>query len=80
VCGAGSSVDKLLMIRADQALVSLSSTSPVLPQLTGADREAASRYRYSRAASICGGAEQIQKNIVAQRILSLPALNGALRI
>jgi alkylation response protein AidB-like acyl-CoA dehydrogenase len=29
-------------------------------------------YLYGRAASVYGGSEQIQKNIIAQRMLSLP--------
>jgi alkylation response protein AidB-like acyl-CoA dehydrogenase len=29
-------------------------------------------YLYSRAASVYGGSEQIQKNIIAQRMLGLP--------
>jgi alkylation response protein AidB-like acyl-CoA dehydrogenase len=30
------------------------------------------RYLYSRAATIYGGAQQIQRNIIADRILALP--------
>jgi alkylation response protein AidB-like acyl-CoA dehydrogenase len=70
--GPGSSVDKLLMIRAEQALGALDLDVAGAAAVSGVDREAASRYMYSRAASIYGGTEQIQKNIVAQRILSLP--------
>ena len=32
----------------------------------------ASRYLWSRASSVYGGSEQIQRNIIAQRILGLP--------
>lgn len=70
--GPGSSVDKLLMIRAEQALGSLELDVAGSSAMTGVGRHASRRYMYSRAASIYGGAEQIQKNIVAQRILSLP--------
>jgi alkylation response protein AidB-like acyl-CoA dehydrogenase len=70
--GPGSSVDKLLMIRAEQALGSLEMDVAQASGVTGADRDAGERYIYSRAASIYGGTEQIQKNIVAQRILGLP--------
>jgi alkylation response protein AidB-like acyl-CoA dehydrogenase len=31
------------------------------------------RYLYSRAASVYGGTQQIQRDIIANRILSLPA-------
>ena len=70
--GPGSSVDKLLMIRAEQALGSLEMDVAQAAAITGADPGAGTRYIYSRAASIYGGTEQIQKNIVAQRLLGLP--------
>jgi alkylation response protein AidB-like acyl-CoA dehydrogenase len=60
------------MIRAEQALGSLEMDVAQASGVTGADRDTGERYIYSRAASIYGGTEQIQKNIVAQRILGLP--------
>ncbi len=39
---------------------------------TDADDEALKVYLYSRAQSVMGGTSQIQKNIVATRILGLP--------
>lgn len=72
--GAGpeSSADKLLMIRAEQALHHLAVeiagarvTVPVEPGwLDG--------YLSSRAVSVYGGTEQIQRDIVATRVLGLP--------
>lgn len=70
--GPGSSVDKLLMTRAEQTLGSLELDAARADVVTDAGSDAAHRYMYSRAASIYGGAEQIQKNIVAQRVLGLP--------
>lgn len=70
--GTGSSIDKLLMVRAEQALGSLELSASAAPVVTGRAPAAAARYLHSRAASIYGGSEQIQRNIVAQRILGLP--------
>ena len=39
----------------------------------GGDRAMLSTYLYSRAQSVMGGTEQIQKNLIATRILGLPA-------
>jgi alkylation response protein AidB-like acyl-CoA dehydrogenase len=72
VPGPGSSVDKLLMIRAEQAIGSLELSLAGAEAVAGTDRHTAVRYLWSRASSIYGGAEQIQRNIVAQRILGLP--------
>jgi alkylation response protein AidB-like acyl-CoA dehydrogenase len=76
--GPEMSVDKLLMTMVDQALhsgalrllgpSSLAETSPA----DGTVSEWLQRYLYSRAASIYGGTQQIQLNIVAQRLLGLP--------
>jgi len=70
--GPGSSVDKLLMIRSEQALGSLVLDAAGARGVTGDDGSVASRYLWSRAASVYGGSEQIQRNIIAQRILGLP--------
>jgi alkylation response protein AidB-like acyl-CoA dehydrogenase len=77
--GFESSIDKLWLIAAEQQLGD--ACSDVLGPHTGASRlspagvqphEFQNVYLYGRAASIYGGSEQIQKNIVAQRILGLP--------
>lgn len=69
--GPESSIDKLLMTRVEQDLMSLS-----LELLTdrASDQRAGwfDRYLYARAGSIYGGSAQIQKNILAQRLLGLP--------
>lgn len=68
---ADGSVDKLLMTQVDQLIHSL------WLDLHGAgalldDGDEVSRYLWARAAGIFGGTRQIQRNIVAQRVLGLP--------
>jgi alkylation response protein AidB-like acyl-CoA dehydrogenase len=67
--GPESSGVKLLMAQAEQAL-----GTAALDVL--GDAQAGEfwheRYLYSRAASVYGGAQQIQRGIIADRILSLP--------
>jgi alkylation response protein AidB-like acyl-CoA dehydrogenase len=71
--GPGGSIDKLLMTWVEQAVgdaaLSVSGSQAVV------DREdvALKIYLYSRAQSVMGGTSQFQKNIVATRILGLPA-------
>lgn len=69
--GAEGSVDKLLMARADQTfghtMMDLRGSAPVLAE--GLEWDV---YVWSRAAGIYGGTAQIQRNIVAQRVLGLP--------
>jgi alkylation response protein AidB-like acyl-CoA dehydrogenase len=71
--GPEMSVDKLLMTDVDQALhraaVELLGASTLL---SAPESPWLKRYLYSRAASIYGGSEQIQLNLIAQRILALP--------
>jgi alkylation response protein AidB-like acyl-CoA dehydrogenase len=66
--GPESSGVKLLMARAEQKL------GLAAIEVLGADAEAfwQERYLYSRAASVYGGAQQIQRNIIADRVLALP--------
>jgi alkylation response protein AidB-like acyl-CoA dehydrogenase len=69
--GPEGSIDKLLMTNADQLL------GHVVFDLLGAEAvldEAGAfpGYVWSRAQSIFGGTQQIQRNIVAQRVLGLP--------
>jgi alkylation response protein AidB-like acyl-CoA dehydrogenase len=69
--GAEGSIDKLLMTKADQvighAVMDLRGAGPLLEE--GLEWDV---YVWSRAQSIFGGTEQIQRNIVAQRVLGLP--------
>lgn len=71
--GPEMSVDKLLMTDVDQALhesaVRLLGPAALVGEETSPWLR---RYLYSRAASIYGGSEQIQLNILAQRVLGLP--------
>jgi alkylation response protein AidB-like acyl-CoA dehydrogenase len=68
VHGSDGSVDKLLMTWTEQTVghAALAVTGTGDPELLGA-------YLYSRAQSVMGGTSQIQKNIIASRILGLGA-------
>lgn len=70
--GPESSVDKLLMTRAEQRLYE--TALAVLPEELHRDGGAVyGEYLYSRAASVYGGTSQIQRNIIAKRLLHLPS-------
>jgi alkylation response protein AidB-like acyl-CoA dehydrogenase len=71
--GPETSVDKLLMTRAAQTLGALVLDTRATDLLLGDDDAATYQYLFSRAASIYGGTEQVQRNIVAQRILGMPS-------
>ncbi|MFJ9710438.1 acyl-CoA dehydrogenase family protein [Streptomyces sp. NPDC101234] len=72
VAGPESSVDKLLMTRAEQRLYETALL--VFPdELHTEGGEIFADYLYSRAASVYGGTSQIQRNIIAKRLLRLPA-------
>jgi alkylation response protein AidB-like acyl-CoA dehydrogenase len=70
--GPGGSIDKLLMTWVEQtvghAALSVAGAATVIDP----DDVALKLYLYSRAQSVMGGTSQIQKNIVATRILGLP--------
>jgi len=68
--GPESSGVKLLMAQAEQTLC---ATALELLGDAGAGAFWHERYLYSRAASVYGGTRQIQRDIIANRILSLPA-------
>ncbi|MET7736654.1 acyl-CoA dehydrogenase family protein [Streptomyces sp. NPDC005402] len=69
--GPESSVDKLLMTRAEQRLYE--TALKVFPEeLHGEGGEVLGDYFYSRAASVYGGTSQIQRIIIAKRLLGLP--------
>ncbi len=69
--GPEGSLDKLLMTRAEQllnhALLDLAGPAGVLDE-----GELWANYLWSRAQAIFGGSRQIQRDIVAQRVLGLP--------
>jgi alkylation response protein AidB-like acyl-CoA dehydrogenase len=72
---AESSIDKILIASADQAV--FDAARHVLPGVVELDDSPlADRYRkewaYSRAATIYGGTAEIQRDIVASRLLHLP--------
>ena len=72
--GPETSIDKVLLATAEQALYDLAAEA--LPcQLTIGDDPDSARWRaefiYSRAATIYGGTSEIQRNIIARRLLDL---------
>jgi alkylation response protein AidB-like acyl-CoA dehydrogenase len=70
--GPGGSIDKLLMTWVEQTVGSAAlSVSGPRAAIDG-DDVALKIYLYSRAQSVMGGTSQIQKNIIATRILNLP--------
>jgi alkylation response protein AidB-like acyl-CoA dehydrogenase len=70
--GPGGSVDKLLMTEAEQAVghaaLAVDGAGP-----RGGDDTWLNVYLYSRAQSVMGGTSQIQRNLVAGRVLGLPS-------
>jgi alkylation response protein AidB-like acyl-CoA dehydrogenase len=70
--GPGGSIDKLLMTWVEQSVGSAALTVSGAQSATDADDVALKVYLYSRAQSVMGGTSQIQKNIIATRILGLP--------
>jgi alkylation response protein AidB-like acyl-CoA dehydrogenase len=71
--GPGGSIDKLLMTWTEQSVGAAAlAVSGARAALDG-DDTALKVYLYSRAQSVMGGTSQIQKNIIATRILGLPA-------
>jgi alkylation response protein AidB-like acyl-CoA dehydrogenase len=72
--GAETSIDKVLLATAEQSLFDLAADA--LPsEIAGADDVESERWRaeflYSRAATIYGGTAEIQRNIIARRLLDL---------
>jgi len=70
--GPGGSIDKLLMTWVEQSVGAAALTVSGTRAAVDADDVALKTYLYSRAQSIMGGTSQIQKNIIATRILGLP--------
>jgi alkylation response protein AidB-like acyl-CoA dehydrogenase len=69
--GLEGSVDKLLMTSAEQA-VGHAALSVGGAAHDGGDDTSLNMYLYSRAQSVMGGTSEIQRNLVATRILGLP--------
>ena len=70
--GPEGSVDKLLMTSVEQA-VGHASLAVEGAAHAGGDDTSLKVYLYSRAQSVMGGTSQIQRNLVARRILGLPS-------
>jgi alkylation response protein AidB-like acyl-CoA dehydrogenase len=74
--GAETSIDKILLATTEQALFDLVAAA-LSPELLTDDDPATEEWRsqflYSRAATIYGGSAEIQRNIVARRLLDLGA-------
>jgi len=70
--GPGGSVDKLLMTWVEQTVGTAALTVSGSRAAVDDDDVALKIYLYSRAQSVMGGTSQIQKNIIATRILGLP--------
>jgi alkylation response protein AidB-like acyl-CoA dehydrogenase len=74
--GPETSIDKILLATAEQSLYDL-VLDGLAEAVIGGDDAAGERWRseylYSRAATIYGGSAEIQRNIVARRLLDLGA-------
>ena len=70
--GPDGSIDKLLMTWAEQAVGHAALSLGAARAMAGTSGELLDFYLYSRAQSVMGGTSQIQKNIIATRILGLP--------
>jgi alkylation response protein AidB-like acyl-CoA dehydrogenase len=70
--GPGGSVDKLLMTWVEQAVGGAALTASGSHAVLDTDDVALKVYLYGRAQSVMGGTSQIQKDIVAARVLGLP--------
>jgi alkylation response protein AidB-like acyl-CoA dehydrogenase len=74
--GPETSIDKILLATAEQALFDLVAAGLAEEVLLGDDTSSEkwrSDFLYSRAATIYGGSAEIQRNIVARRLLDLGA-------
>ena len=72
--GPETSIDKVLLATTEQAVFDLVA-DVLAPEVTIGDDAGSDRWRteylYSRAASIYGGSAEIQRNIIARRLLDL---------
>jgi alkylation response protein AidB-like acyl-CoA dehydrogenase len=74
--GPETSIDKILLATAEQALFDLVADGLATDVLLGDDANSErwrSEFLYSRAATIYGGTAEIQRNVVARRLLDLGA-------
>jgi alkylation response protein AidB-like acyl-CoA dehydrogenase len=72
--GAETSIDKILLATAEQSVFDLAAAGLAGDVLLGDDGDGPrwrAEYLYSRAATIYGGSSEIQRNIVARRLLDL---------
>ncbi len=72
--GAETSIDKVLVATAEQAVFDLVAAGMAPAVVLGDDTESEcwrSEFLYSRAATIYGGSAEIQRNIIARRLLDL---------
>jgi alkylation response protein AidB-like acyl-CoA dehydrogenase len=70
--GARASIDKLMATRVEQSLYRIAADVFGPGVVLDADDEYFNHYLYSRAQSIYGGSQQVQRSLVAQRLLGLP--------
>ncbi|HZR80940.1 MAG TPA: acyl-CoA dehydrogenase family protein [Candidatus Binatia bacterium] len=70
--GPGGSIDKILMTWVEQSVGAAALSVAGSRAVVDRDDVALKIYLYSRAQSVMGGTSQIQKNIIATRILGLP--------
>jgi len=70
--GPSGSIDKILMTWVEQSVGAAALSVSASRAVTDGDDVALKIYLYSRAQSVMGGTSQIQKNIIATRILGLP--------
>jgi acyl-CoA dehydrogenase len=77
--GPSASVDKLLVVRAETGITAL-GRDVAFPDVELSEDPSAAMWRhdyvYARALSIFGGTNEIQKNIIAEKILGLPRGGG----
>ena len=66
------SIDKLLMTWAEQSIGHAALSLGLAGAIAGGSPDDLDFYLYSRAQSVMGGTSQVQKNIIATRILDLP--------
>jgi alkylation response protein AidB-like acyl-CoA dehydrogenase len=70
--GPGGSIDKLLMTWVEQTVGDAALTVSGARAALDTDDLPLKIYLYSRAQSVMGGTSQVQKNIIASRVLGLP--------
>jgi len=71
--GPGGSIDKILMTWVEQTVGAAALSVAGSHAVVDGEDVALKIYLYSRAQSVMGGTSQIQKNIIATRVLGLPA-------